>query len=79
MEMAIMHSDLEIARAAKKLPIAEVAGRLGIPASQLVPYGHDKAKIAYEFLESLHGKKNGKLILVSAISPTPVVTQKRII
>jgi len=66
-----MHSDLEIARAAKKLPIAEVAGKLGIPGSQLVPYGHDKAKIAYEFLESLDGKKNGKLILVSAISPTP--------
>ncbi len=51
-----MHSDLK-SHAATKLPIAEVAGKLGIPGSQLVPYGHDKAKIAYEFLESLDGKK----------------------
>ncbi len=66
-----MRSDLEIAHAANKLPIAEVAGRLGIPSSQLIPYGHDKAKIGYEFLDNLDGKPDGKLILVTGISPTP--------
>ena len=53
------------------LPIAEVAGTLGIPAEQIIPYGHDKAKISYDFIESLAGKPDGKLILVTAISPTP--------
>jgi formate--tetrahydrofolate ligase len=66
-----MQSDLEIARAARKLPIAEVAAGLGIPSRHLIPYGHDKAKIGYEFLESLDGRPDGKLILVTAISPTP--------
>ena len=66
-----MRTDLEIARAAKMLPIAEVADRLGIPANQLIPYGHDKAKIAYDFLDNLDGSKDGKLILVTGISPTP--------
>jgi len=66
-----MRSDLDIARAAQILPIAEVAGRLGIPENQLVPYGHDKAKIGYEFLDQLDGKPDGKLILVTGISPTP--------
>ena len=66
-----MLSDLEIARAAHTLPIAEVAARLGIPVNQLIPYGHDKAKIGYDFLESLDARPDGKLILVTAISPTP--------
>jgi formate--tetrahydrofolate ligase len=69
--MTTMHSDLEIARAAHTLPIAEVAARLGIPVNQLIPYGHDKAKIGYDFLESLDARPDGKLILVTAISPTP--------
>ncbi len=64
-------SDLEIAQAAKKLPIADVAADLGIPRENLIPYGHDKAKIDYDFLESLSGKSDGRLILVTAISPTP--------
>ncbi len=64
-------SDLEIARAAATLPIVEVAAKLGIPQKNLIPYGHDKAKINYEFLGSLASRANGKLILVSAISPTP--------
>jgi len=66
-----MRSDLEIAQAASKLPIAEVAGRLGIPQDQLIPYGHDKAKLGYGFLESLGDRPDGKLILVTGISPTP--------
>jgi formate--tetrahydrofolate ligase len=64
-------SDVEIARAAHKLPIAEVAAGLGIGAGHLIPYGHDKAKIGYDFLESLNDRPDGKLILVTAISPTP--------
>jgi formate--tetrahydrofolate ligase len=64
-------SDVEIARAAKKLPIAEVAAGLGIGAEHLIPYGHDKAKIRYDFLEGLNDRPDGKLILVTAISPTP--------
>ncbi len=64
-------SDLEIARAAITLPIIEVAARMGVPHQNLIPYGHDKAKINYEFLGSLESRANGKLILVSAISPTP--------
>ena len=64
-------TDLDIARAAKTLPISEVAANLGIPQQNLIPYGHDKAKINYEFLGSLASRPDGKLILVSAISPTP--------
>ncbi|MDZ4731579.1 MAG: formate--tetrahydrofolate ligase [Xanthomonadales bacterium] len=64
-------SDLEIARAAKTLPIVQVAEKLGVPQQNLIPYGHDKAKINYAFLENLSSKPDGKLILVTAISPTP--------
>jgi len=64
-------SDLDIARANTSLPIAEVAAGLGIPLHDLIPYGHDKAKISYDFLESLSDRPDGKLILVTAISPTP--------
>jgi len=64
-------SDLDIAQAAKKLPISEVAAGLGIPRENLIPYGHDKAKIDYDFLESLSDRPDGRLILVTAISPTP--------
>jgi formate--tetrahydrofolate ligase len=63
--------DIEIARAATMLPIGAVAERAGIPAEALIPYGHTKAKIARGFLDSLAGRPDGKLILVTAISPTP--------
>ncbi len=69
--MSKVGSDIEIAQAASKLPIAEIAGKLGIPAGDIIPYGNDKAKIGYDFLAGLQGKPDGKLILVTAISPTP--------
>jgi len=65
-------SDIEIAQAAKKRPIMELAKeRLGIAAENLEPYGHYKAKLSMDFIKSLKNKPNGKLILVSAITPTP--------
>jgi formate--tetrahydrofolate ligase len=64
-------SDIEIAQKAKMLRITEVAKKLGIPEDQLEPYGHYKAKISLEYVESVKNKKDGKLILVTAISPTP--------
>jgi formate--tetrahydrofolate ligase len=64
-------SDIEIAREAKKKPIQEIGGRLGIESEHLLPYGHDKAKVSADFLKSLDGRKDGKLILVTAINPTP--------
>jgi formate--tetrahydrofolate ligase len=64
-------SDIEIARAATKKPILEIGAKLGIPASELLPYGHDKAKVSQSFIAGLEGRKRGKLILVTAINPTP--------
>jgi formate--tetrahydrofolate ligase len=64
-------SDIQIAREAKKKPIMEIGAKLGIPAEHLLPYGHDKAKISAEFIASKKGGKDGKLILVTAINPTP--------
>src|SRR5438132_8471302 len=65
-------SDIEIAQAAKKRPILEVAReRLGIAAENLEPYGHYKAKVSMDYIKSLRDRPNGKLILVSAITPTP--------
>jgi formate--tetrahydrofolate ligase len=64
-------SDIEIARAASKKPILEIGAKLGIPAADLLPYGHDKAKVGQSFIAGLKGKKQGKLILVTAINPTP--------
>ena len=69
--MAEVKSDIEIARAAQKKPIQEIGGKLGIPSEHLLPFGHDKAKISAEFIKSVQGKKDGKLILVTAINPTP--------
>lgn len=63
-------SDIEIARRAIKKPMKEVAGRLGIPEEALEPYGRDKAKLDGTYLASLDGRKQGHLILVTAISPT---------
>ncbi len=64
-------SDIEIARAAQKRPIQEIGARLGIPAEALIPFGHDKAKLAAGLLAALAGRPQGKLILVTAINPTP--------
>lgn len=64
-------TDIEIAREAKKRPIMEIGQKLGIPSEHLLPYGHDKAKVGQEFISSLQEKPNGKLILVTAINPTP--------
>ncbi len=69
--MAPVPSDIEIARAAKKKPIADIGAALGISPEALVPYGHDKAKIGADFIGSLQGRPDGKLILVTAINPTP--------
>jgi formate--tetrahydrofolate ligase len=65
-------SDIEISQSAKKRPILDVAReRLGIGPEHLEPYGHYKAKISMDYIKSLKGRPNGKLILVSAITPTP--------
>ena len=65
-------SDIEISQAATKRRIADIAKeRLGIAVENLEPYGHYKAKISIDYIKSLKDKPNGKLILVSAISPTP--------
>jgi formate--tetrahydrofolate ligase len=64
-------SDIEIARAATMRPIAEVAAKVGIPADALVPYGTTKAKVSFDYIDSLKGRRDGKLVLVTAISPTP--------
>ena len=69
--MAEFKSDIEIARAAKKKPIMDVGAGLGIPAEHLLPYGHDKAKVSAEYIKQVQGNKDGKLILVTAINPTP--------
>ena len=64
-------SDIEIAREASKLPIQEIGNKLDIPADHLLPFGHDKAKISTEFIKEKSGNRDGKLILVTAINPTP--------
>lgn len=64
-------NDIEIARKANKKPIQEIGAKLGIPTEHLLPFGHDKAKISEEFIKSLVKNKNGHLILVTAINPTP--------
>jgi len=64
-------SDIEIARGARKQAIQAVGARIGIPGEHLLPYGHDKAKVSAEFIQSVQGNRDGKLILVTAINPTP--------
>ena len=66
-----MASDIEIARAAKKLPIQKVAEQIGAGAEDIIPYGHDKAKLSAAFLARQAARPSGKLILVTAINPTP--------
>ena len=69
--MADVKSDIEIARAAQKQPIMEIGAKLGIPSESLLPYGHDKAKVSADFIAAQKGRDDGKLILVTAINPTP--------
>ncbi|MFK7879697.1 formate--tetrahydrofolate ligase [Roseobacter sp.] len=64
-------TDIEIAREASKQPIQEIGAKLGISSDDLLPYGHDKAKVSQKFINSVQGKEDGKLILVTAINPTP--------
>ena len=64
-------SDIEIARAAEIRPIREIAGKLGIPEESLMPYGHTKAKVGLDYIDSIQDRPDGKLILVTAITPTP--------
>jgi len=69
--LAEIKTDIAIARAAAKKPIREIAAKLGIAEEDIVPYGHDKAKISAPFIKSLQDRPDGKLILVTAINPTP--------
>ncbi|MEL6451753.1 MAG: formate--tetrahydrofolate ligase [Pseudomonadota bacterium] len=64
-------SDIEIAREAQKKPIQEIGAKLGIDSGDLLPYGHDKAKVSQSFINSVQNRADGKLILVTAINPTP--------
>ena len=64
-------SDIEIAREAVKKPIQDIGAQLGIPPEHLLPFGHDKAKIGQDFIRSVQDRPDGKLILVTAINPTP--------
>ncbi|MDO6726570.1 formate--tetrahydrofolate ligase [Cognatishimia sp. 1_MG-2023] len=64
-------SDIEIARAANKQPILEIGAKLGMTSEDLLPYGHDKAKVSQAFINSVQSREDGKLILVTAINPTP--------
>src|SRR3990170_1315996 len=70
-EMSTVKSDIEIAREAKMKPIMQIGKALGIPEKDLIPYGHTKAKVHLDYINSLSANKSGKLILVTAISPTP--------
>jgi formate--tetrahydrofolate ligase len=69
--MATVRSDIEIARDARMKPIMEIGKRLGIPDDHLIPYGHTKAKVSLDFIDTLSARPDGKLILVTAVSPTP--------
>ncbi len=69
--MLKVKSDIEIAREASLKPVGDIAQRLDIPADSMIPYGHTKAKVDLDFIDSLSSRENGKLILVTAITPTP--------
>lgn len=69
--MSSYKSDIEIARESTMQPIGEIGEKLGIPYDALMPFGHTKAKVSQGFIESVKDNKQGKLILVTAISPTP--------
>ena len=69
--MSQVKSDIEIARQAALIPIGEIGEKLDIPANSLIPFGRTKAKIDLQFIDSLNSRQDGKLILVTAITPTP--------
>jgi len=69
--MTEVKSDIEIARAASPMPILDIGAKLDIPADQLEQFGSDKAKVSANFISGLNGKPDGRLILVTAINPTP--------
>ena len=64
-------TNIRVARSARLLPIQAIADKLGIPHEHLLPFGHDKAKVSRQFVNGLAGGSDGKLILVTAVSPTP--------
>ncbi len=64
-------TDIEIARRANKKPIQDIGALLDIPQAHLLPFGHDKAKVSADFIKSVQDRRNGRLILVTAITPTP--------
>src|SRR6202163_2205168 len=66
-----MASDIEIAQQATLDRIADIAAKLGIPEGSLEPYGHTKAKLSLDYVNSLASRPDGKLILVTAMTPTP--------
>ena len=69
--MSAPKSDIDIARAASMQPITAIGSKLGIDAEHLLPYGHTKAKVSYDFINSVKDRPDGKLVLVTAITPTP--------
>ena len=69
--MGTVKSDIEIAREATLEPIGAIGEKLGISGEALQPYGHTKAKLSSEFIDSLSDRPDGKLVLVTAITPTP--------
>ncbi len=64
-------SDIDIARSATLRPMEEIAAKIGVPGEALVPFGRDKAKISLDFVSDLDGREDGRLILVTAMTPTP--------
>src|SRR5512146_829710 len=66
-----MLTDIEIAQKARMRTIAEIGAKLGIPDEHLEPYGHYKAKISLDYVDSLAPRPDGRLVLVTAMSPTP--------
>ena len=69
--MASFKTDIEIARAAKLRPIHDIAAELGIPGEHVLAFGRDKAKVSRQFIDSLAARPDGKLVLVTAVNPTP--------
>lgn len=65
-----MKTDIQIAQENQMLPITEIASKVGISESELIPYGHDKAKLSFELIKRLESEKEGQLVLVTAITPT---------
>ena len=64
-------TDIEIANIANKIHINEIGEKIGIKSEDLIPIGHDKAKISEKLINSIQSNQNGKLILVTAVNPTP--------